>query len=1393
MSNVECACSSSRTDDPNRANLVHNLGIVLLSRFARFGDPADLNRAVKCTEEAIALTPPQTQRYTVYLHHLATCLHRRFTSYGNAEDLERSIASSKKSVADNPDRNSLLALSYYTKYVRFGHISDLEDAVTTFELCLTVFPKPSHQRAVCLANFGECLTVRFDRKEDIADINRAILLLETSISLVGKGETLPPGRLLRLGVALQKRFQREKDVLDLERAISYCDEAVRITSEHPERWVYVLRLGSVLLDRFDHSKDCHDLDRAIPLLEQSIRYAPNEHPDFGVALNTFSHAMQKKFDRLGDIDLLNHSISLMEDVVELTPVGDPNLSKHLSTLAISLRHRYGVLDATADLEKAISTLARSLRLTPGVHLERYTLQAEWLYEKFKGTGRIEDLNDAISMYSEVLGFMSESDDRRTLRVQNLDAVARLLGIRFQKLEVMSDLDKAISTWEDAIAISVEENESRAHILIELGQRLRIRYEWLHAEGDIHRAVSVVEEAIRFRTEDDHRRPTALFTLGSIWRERFVQTKETTDLEESIRCSKQAVDCVKVNHPLRGQIFSNLGTCLHKRFEHLGSLVDIDEAILMTRKGIDCIPDGQSNVKADSLNQLAWFLFRRHNSLSAPDDLRSAIATGSEAVLLTPLNDANRPVYLCTLGAILFTESATAAASGCSPHMESLSRSISLYKEALDSLKSKDYPGRPLWTTNLANSLSLRFLTLGSHEDLNRAISMLEETTAELPRGHWCRPTTLYGLAHSYVARFLSLLNQPLSFWHQEIDISPLHKLFIKASGYCKPVDEGDVTDIDRAISVLSDAVEELQVGHHFRSAFLLYLGQLHQMRFKCFRLESDFVQAIQDLQTAATAQGGQIDANFRAAITCAEFARSEGKLDIAFAGYTTALGLLPLMVWKGLDSESRLIKLEKQTPGLACDAASCAIELGKLEKAVEFLELGRSLFWGQASELRADTIKLRLQNAALADRLEQLGKALDKGSFGETLPLMPVTNPGYEVEHFHRLAEQWDKKVHEIRQIKEFEDFLLPTPFEKLREAAALGPVIILNISRFRCDAVIASTGQIKAVSLPDLKPEDVKNNATDLGEKLKLFSDGKLHASKLNNLTLRPILAWLWRAIGSPLMSHIEDAMTSYKNSHRRVWWCPTGYLSFLPIHAAGLYEGEIGMADTLISSYTMNLTSLCLARRKPPREDFRFTVVGVTVVDEIQRPLPMVAGAVRDIQFLKSTLPFEAPPALEGSFASIDVVIVEMQKSDWVHFSCHGHQDIQDPMESHLVLHDGPLSVSRIARDELRHIELVHLAACHTASGMAAYPDESFHISAAFQFTGAKGVLATMWAIHDEDGAVVTEKIYKYLFRKNRPHQRPDASEAARALSRAVRHLRRSGASESLHKWVPFIHIGI
>jgi hypothetical protein len=58
--------------------------------------------------------------------------------------------------------------------------------------------------------------------------------------------------------------------------------------------------------------------------------------------------------------------------------------------------------------------------------------------------------------------------------------------------------------------------------------------------------------------------------------------------------------------------------------------------------------------------------------------------------------------------------------------------------------------------------------------------------------------------------------------------------------------------------------------------------------------------------------------------------------------------------------------------------------------------------------------------------------------------------------------------------------------------------------------------------------------------------------------------------------------------NDPQRIWWCLTGPLAFLPIHAAGLYGEDDGfgskLSDFVISSYTPSLTALIEAFRGGP-----------------------------------------------------------------------------------------------------------------------------------------------------------------------------------------------------------------
>ncbi|KAJ7479447.1 CHAT domain-containing protein, partial [Mycena galericulata] len=149
-----------------------------------------------------------------------------------------------------------------------------------------------------------------------------------------------------------------------------------------------------------------------------------------------------------------------------------------------------------------------------------------------------------------------------------------------------------------------------------------------------------------------------------------------------------------------------------------------------------------------------------------------------------------------------------------------------------------------------------------------------------------------------------------------------------------------------------------------------------------------------------------------------------------------------------------------------------------------------------------------------------------------------------------------------------------------------------------------------------------------------------------------------------------------------------------------------------------------------------------------------------------------------------------VKKQLNDcaYIHLACHGTQDLANPQKSCLQLYGGDLELGTILRMLLPNAEFVFLAACQTAKGDAELVNESFHLGGGFIAAGFQGAIATMWSMCDEDGPVVAETVYDHLFGSG---QRPQASDAAKALQIAVRKLRDAGVP--YERWVPFIHLGI
>jgi tetratricopeptide (TPR) repeat protein len=79
----------------------------------------------------------------------------------------------------------------------------------------------------------------------------------------------------------------------------------------------------------------------------------------------------------------------------------------------------------------------------------------------------------------------------------------------------------------------------------------------------------------------------------------------------------------------------------------------------------------------------------------------------------------------------------------------------------------------------------------------------------------------------------------------------------------------------------------------------------------------------------------------------------------AIDAYEAALQALPQVAALSLDVQSRQEALAAGSDGLARDASRCAIRFGNLEKAIEFLEAGRSIFWTQVLSLRSPFINYK--------------------------------------------------------------------------------------------------------------------------------------------------------------------------------------------------------------------------------------------------------------------------------------------------------------------------------------------------------------------------------------------------------------------------------------------------
>ena len=317
----------------------------------------------------------------------------------------------------------------------------------------------------------------------------------------------------------------------------------------------------------------------------------------------------------------------------------------------------------------------------------------------------------------------------------------------------------------------------------------------------------------------------------------------------------------------------------------------------------------------------------------------------------------------------------------------------------------------------------------------------------------------------------------------------------------------------------------------------------------------------------------------------------------------------------------------------------------------------------------------------------------------------------------------------------------------------------MVNVSRFGSHALIVTGGGAgEPIPLAGLTPEGVLERVLGF---VKALDDASSTASSRESAEgrLAGTLGWLWDVAAGPVLDRLGITHPPGQGKRwPRLWWCVSGLLSFLPLHAAGYHDTPPGAApatvtDRVISSYTPTIRALAYARRARLADPGAGTATGGDRVLAVAMPHTPGArdlpGAQAEAAGLQDCFPGQVS-VLTGPEATRDAVLRELPAARWAHFACHGSSDLTDPSASRLLLADHlqqPLTVVDVARLRLEEADLAFLSACSTARPGGRLTDEAIHLASAFQLAGYRHVIATLWPIGDQDAVDIAADIYATL----------------------------------------------
>jgi tetratricopeptide (TPR) repeat protein len=947
-----------------------------------------------------------------------------------------------------------------------------------------------------------------------------------------------------------------------------------------------------------------------------------------------------------------------------------------------------------------------------------------------GSTDVEMVISAVDVWRIVVAATPTGHARRAAMLSNLGGGLRRLF----------ELTGEVAHLTEAVAVSRESVASRPadpQLMINLFAVARLRFDQTGSSSDLDDVITVGRQVVQLASDD---RAEHLSRLFLALYERLDRREDPADLDEAVAVGTRAVEESPPEDPHRSARLSNLITALLHRYERVGELADVDKAIALAR---------QATSDPGLLSSLGGALRLRFERTGELSDIDEAIAVAQQAVDRTPTG-AGR---LSDLGLALETRFERTGA------LADLDAAITVGRQAVQATPGGDH--RHL--SNLAFTLKLRFERTSEPADLEESISLGRRAIRLIPGTSIDLPGIQSNLGNALQARFklagdTADLDEAISLARQSVEHTPrdhpslagrltnLHAAQRLRFGLTE-----ELTDLDEAISAARMVAELTPGDHPFRAACLHNLAGALHVRFERIGEQSDLDDAIEAytnaahvvsarasirISAASIAAGALVDRDVRRAADLAEI----------------AVNLLPQVAPHQSARSDQQYALGA-TKALADHAAAMALAVDETDgdRAVRLLEMGRAVLHTQTLGTNSDVADLRTRHPDLAQRFVDLRAALDQP----------------------RAIDEFQALVSQIRGLDS--TFLQPPSVDQLTRHAEQGPIVMLNVSPVRADALLVGHAGVVVVPLPEFTWDA-------LLARIEAFHSALRSPDwRCAQRTISSTLEWLWDVAAWPILDSLGFSSAPL-GPWPRLWWAPGGIAGLLPIHAAGYHGSSHTVMDRVISSYTPTIRALGYARRRQSHKPSSAVIVAMPSTPGMA-PLP---GSHYEAARIQARVPESS--VLVGDEAEKSRVLDHLADCTVAHFACHGINDPVDPSKSRLFLHDSALTVANLADVQLNHAQLVYLSACNTALNTSLdLIDEAINLVTAFQLAGCPHVIGTLWTINDTLAVRIADTFYAALGNDGTV----DFSRSASALHRTIRAIR-DELPDDPALWASYVHAG-